>query len=350
MVTGVGATAGNAQATVNWTVPATGAPFTSFVVTPYIGTTAQTPTAVSSGTATIATITGLTNGTTYTFKVHAVNSVGAGPDSSASSAVTPVAPSGGTGTWWIPPQHLRWNWQLQGTPSPTTPTSPGGMNATDFDPDNATSTVVSSFHAAGQKCIAYIDVGTAENFRSDYSSFPSGILGNTNGWPGERWIDVRPSGPYYSTLQSIMAARMNNAKTMGFDAIEPDNMDGTANSTGFSISPSDQLGYVTWVANYAHSIGLAVFQKNWTEALAESYDYTSTLVPLFDGGIDEQGNQYSEMSYWLVYITAGKPVLNAEYSSGVVSAATTYDNAHSIMGALFNVNLDGSVYTPFWTS
>jgi hypothetical protein len=224
------------------------------------------------------------------------------------------------------------------------------MNATDFDPDNATASVVNAFHSAGQKCIAYIDVGTAENWRADYSSFPSGLKGSTNGWPGENWVDVRPSGPFYSTLQSIMSARMNNAKAMGFDAIEPDNMDGTTNSTGFSISSSDQLAYVTWIANYAHSIGLAVFQKNWSEALGESYNYTSTMVSLFDGGINEQGNQYGEMSYWTAYIAAGKPVLNAEYSSSVATKAATYDNSAGIMGALFSINLDGSTYKPFWTS
>ena len=51
-----------------------GSTITSYTVTPYIGSTAQTPTTVSgSPPATSATITGLTNGTAYTFTVTATN-------------------------------------------------------------------------------------------------------------------------------------------------------------------------------------------------------------------------------------------------------------------------------------
>lgn len=91
--TGVSGVAGNAQATVSWSAPASdgGDAITNYVVTPYIGATAQTPTTV--GNVLTTTITGLTNGTAYTFKVHAVNGVGAGADSTASSSVTPVAPA-----------------------------------------------------------------------------------------------------------------------------------------------------------------------------------------------------------------------------------------------------------------
>ncbi|MDR6862598.1 DUF4082 domain-containing protein [Phycicoccus sp. 3266] len=89
--TGVTATAGNASAVVTWGVPSNGgSAITSYAVTPYVGTTAQTPTTVTGNPpATTATVTGLTNGTTYTFTVTATNSVGTGPASTASNAVTP---------------------------------------------------------------------------------------------------------------------------------------------------------------------------------------------------------------------------------------------------------------------
>jgi Domain of unknown function (DUF1929)/Fibronectin type III domain len=93
--TAVNATASKGSATVTWTAPAQGtSPITSYTVTPYIGSSAQTATTVT-GTppATSATITGLTNGTTYTFKVSATNAVGTGPTSEASNAVTPSAPT-----------------------------------------------------------------------------------------------------------------------------------------------------------------------------------------------------------------------------------------------------------------
>jgi hypothetical protein len=95
--TAVTATAGNASATVTWTAPSNGnSPIISYTVTPYIGSTAQTPTTVSgSPPATAATVNGLTNGTAYTFKVTATNAVGTGPSSEASNAVTPMTAPGG---------------------------------------------------------------------------------------------------------------------------------------------------------------------------------------------------------------------------------------------------------------
>ena len=99
-VTGVTATASLGGATVNWTAPQNGGA-TKYIVTPFIGSAAQTTTTVT-GTppATTANITGLTPGTSYTFKVQAVNGNGSGPQSAASNAITPLAaqpPSAPTG-------------------------------------------------------------------------------------------------------------------------------------------------------------------------------------------------------------------------------------------------------------
>jgi Domain of unknown function (DUF4082)/Fibronectin type III domain/Bacterial Ig domain len=88
--TAVTASPATGQAQVSWTTPnANGNPITGYTVTPFIGTTAQTPVPVSNGSATSATVTGLTTGTAYTFTVSATNSVGTSAASTASSAVTP---------------------------------------------------------------------------------------------------------------------------------------------------------------------------------------------------------------------------------------------------------------------
>jgi hypothetical protein len=90
-VSNVTASAGNASATVNWTPPSGGGA-TSYIVTPYLGSTAQAPTTVT-GTppATSVTITGLTPGTAYTFTVQAANANGNGQVSAHSNSVTPTS-------------------------------------------------------------------------------------------------------------------------------------------------------------------------------------------------------------------------------------------------------------------
>ena len=229
----------------------------------------------------------------------------------------------------MPPQKLTWYWQLAGTPK----VEP--VQATDMDGFDNSAATVASFHARGQRAICYIDVGTWENWRPDAGQFPSTVLGASNGWPGEQWLDVSQ----LSALAPIMSARLQMCAQKGFDAVEPDNMDGYQNSTGFSISAAQQLAYNQWIAQEAHALGMAVFQKN-------DPDQAGQLQPSFDGVIDEQCNEYSECSAFQPYVAAGKPVLDAEYQASSYPGFCSADQSAGIMGALYALALDGSVYRP----
>ncbi len=242
---------------------------------------------------------------------------------------TALAAPGGAAARWVPPQKLTWYWQLAGTPK----VEP--VQATDMDGFDNSAATVASFHARGQRAICYIDVGTWENWRPDAGQFPSSVLGSGNGWPGERWLDVSQ----LSALQPVMTARLQMCRQKGFDAVEPDNMDGYENSTGFSISAAAQLAYNQRIAQEAHALGMAVFQKN-------DPDQASQLQPSFDGVIDEQCNEYSECSSLQPYLAAGKPVLDAEYQASSYPGFCAADQSAGIMGALYALALDGSVYQP----
>ena len=234
--------------------------------------------------------------------------------------------------WWKPPPRLSWYWQLTGTVNNSYPAA-----AYDIDGFDNSQREVATLHAAKKHVICYIDAGTWENWRPDASKFPSSVLGKPNGWPGERWLDIRQ----LSVLEPLMTARFQMCKQKGFDAIEPDNMDGYENDTGFDISAQDQLSYDRWVAKEVHSVGLAVFQKNDPEQATQ-------LQPDFDGVLDEQCNEYSECSSFQAYLRAGKPVLNAEYNLSTNQFCAA-DNRAGIMGALYDLNLDGSTYQPCWS-
>ena len=99
---GVSATAGNADATVTWTAPASdgGSPVTGYTVVASDSTTPANGGETCSWTTgpLTCTVTGLTNGDTYSFTVWAINGIGLGPSSPASNPVTPLtvpgAPSG----------------------------------------------------------------------------------------------------------------------------------------------------------------------------------------------------------------------------------------------------------------
>jgi hypothetical protein len=239
----------------------------------------------------------------------------------------PLACQTSQGACWHPALNARWQYQLQGVAAYS---STGGINVGisavpytggaavspsvfDFDlfVDQAISgnnttlntAAVNAVHAAGKKAICYVSAGTWENWRADANQFPSSVLGNKNGWPGEKWLDIRQT----SVLLPIMDARVQKCRQAGFDGVEWDNVDGYSNRTGFPLTAADQLNYDASLANLAHQYGLTVALKNDVEQL-------SSLAPYFDYAVNEQCEQYSECGgYTTYFIGAGKTVFQVEY-------------------------------------
>lgn len=201
---------------------------------------------------------------------------------------------------WQPSPGLTWNYQIGSTPTNLS------VNAQVYDIDgfNNDATQVAAIHSAGAKAICYIDVGTWENWRPDANLFPKSVLGASNGWPGEKWLDIRQ----INVLAPIVTARFQMCKDKGFDAIEGDNVDGYTNKTGFPLTATDQFNYNTWYASLAHSMGLSIALKNDTDQVPQ-------LVSYFDFMIDEQCFQYNECSTLKPFLNANKAVFEVEYKS-----------------------------------
>ena len=185
----------------------------------------------------------------------------------------------------------------------------GGVNTTyavdvyDIDLFDSSEQLVSELHENDHKVVCYFSAGSFEEWRPDKGDFNQEDLGdNMDGWEGEVWLDIRSAN-----VRKIMQARLDLAVQKGCDGVEPDNIDGYSNDTGFALTAEDQLDYNRFLAREAHSRNLAVALKNDIEQAAD-------LVDDFDFTINEQCHEYNECDSLAAFIEAGKPVFNAEYA------------------------------------
>ena len=220
---------------------------------------------------------------------------------------------------WKPSVGTRWQYQLQPPVDATVTAVPytGGtavhpqvfdMDLYDSDGVTPASSGVAAVHAIGAHAICYVDAGTWENWRPDAASYPSAVLGAGNGWPGEKWVDIRR----LDALVPIMDARVGACVSAGFDAVEFDNMDAAFNRSGFKVTAAQQVDFNRTMAIVAHSHGMAVGLKNDVAQLTQ-------LEPWFEFAINEQCSQYSECSGYDAWIAAGKAVAQVEYSAGLAA-------------------------------
>jgi hypothetical protein len=204
----------------------------------------------------------------------------------------------GTASVWHPALNTSWEWELSTAVNQST-------NAAMYDIDmfDNDASVVSSLHGKSRHVLCYISAGTWEDWRPDADKFPSYVTGRQNGWPGERWLDIRR----LDVLGPIMSARLDLCKQKGFDGVEPDNVNGYTKLTGFHLTYRDQLKYNTFLAKAAHARGLAVALKN-------DVGQVQDLVAYFDFSLDEQCFQYRECNKLAPFLGAGKPVFEVEYN------------------------------------
>jgi len=204
------------------------------------------------------------------------------------------------GAVWQPAPGTTWQWQL--TELPVDQSFDVAVYDIElFDNDES---VVAALHVQGRKVICYMSAGSWEDWRPDADQFPPEVIGHDySGWEGEKWLDIRR----IDLLGPIMQTRLDQCQAKGFDGVEPDNVDGYTNETGFSLTYDDQLNYNIWLANEAHARGLSIGLKN-------DPDQTADLAAYFDWALTEDCFADGWCEQMLPFVEAGKAVFAAEYT------------------------------------
>ncbi len=227
------ATAGNAQASVTFTAPASngGSAITGYTVTSNPGNITGT------GSASPITVTGLTNGTAYTFTVIATNAIGNSSPSAASNSITPStvpgAPIIGTAT----------KGNTQATVAFTAPVSNGGSSIIGYtvtsNPGNFTGT-----GSASPITVTGLTNGTAYTFtviatNANGNSLPSAASNSVtpSTVPGAPVIGTATGGNAQASVAFTAPASNGGSAITGYTVTSsPGNFTGTGSSSPITVT------------------------------------------------------------------------------------------------------------------
>jgi hypothetical protein len=192
---------------------------------------------------------------------------------------------------WAPAPTTTWQWQLSGTLDRSVP-----AQLYDVDLFETPASTVAALQAGGARVICYFSAG---------STTGDGPLAGERleGWPDERWLDIRR----LDRLGPVIERRLDLCARKGFDGVEPDNVDGYANHSGFPLRAAHQLRFNRFLAREAHERGLSIGLKN-------DLDQVRALEPRFDWALNEQCFEYRECHRLKPFTNAGKAVFVAEYA------------------------------------
>jgi hypothetical protein len=258
-------------------------------------------------------------------------------------------------SWWVPPLgNQPWQWELDhplklsiASDMGTDDTLPDGKAAPDpviYDIDgiiNPASTVT-ALHRLHKHVVCYMEVGAAGNYYSAASEGvtttyyrqlqAAGEFGNkVPGYP-EYYLNIT-SPKTVSIIESMID---HQCAAKHFDAVETDIDEEYTDSSGFSLTKSDEVSYMTTLAHYMHGLGLGWWIKNPDDT---GDNYATVMYPLADAVLTEQCNQYQTCGALSSYIHH-KAVFNAEYHLTTAQFCAA-DEYRGFNGALFNLDLTG---------
>ncbi|KAH6847541.1 glycoside hydrolase superfamily [Chaetomium sp. MPI-CAGE-AT-0009] len=247
----------------------------------------------------------------------------------------------------VPPNFVpgvKWQIIIQNTINTTAPIQPTDAVVWDLDLYHVARTpkIVEYLRTNDPNAIliCYFNAGLAQTSDCDYATKweNSGLLGNIYDpdepqFSDERWVNIKNQ-----TARDWMKDRITLARDVGCDGVDPDNIDGylndegSDNGTGWNLSQSDYVSFVTELATHAHSLEtlrghtLLIGQKNAPE-LVEPLGGALDFAVLEDCKTLNDEEDYTFCEDFQTYIAEGKPVFSIEYPSTLGDTETGECNA-----------------------
>ena len=352
--TGVTAVAGNAQATVTFTAPASdgGSPIIEYEVDVLAGTTlVRTVEVLAPATSTV--VTGLTNGTAYTFVVRAVNAVGVSADSAPSVAVTPraptvpAAPTGVTATAGNASATVAW----------TPPTNTGGSAITSYSVQvrNAAGTVLRTVTGvpatATSTVVTGLTNGTAYNFRvRAVNAVGNGTLSTaSNSVTPTAGTTTNPAPTVTARTPAVNAVSV--AAGANITATFSEAVQGVTTTT-FAVRPAATPTAAPIAGTVTQNGTTNQWILNPTANLAADTRYTVTLTGGATAIRDSQGAALTTTSWSFTTgpaptLTARSPGVNATAVGRTANVTATFsENVQAVSGTTFTLrNPAGTLIT-----
>ena len=248
-----------------------------------------------------------------------------------------MAAAASANAYRLPPLHARFQYQLQPVAGHAAtggynidvcaPASRGrrcvrpevwGIDLYEADGVTPNRGAVDAIHARDGYALCYVDAGSIENSRPDWSKFKAWDAAHGHSLIGKPYSTLFPD-EFYANLNNdrgqrtfllrMQKARMRKCAAAGFDAVDPDVVDAYAagaRKTGWHISAATQLVFNRALARTAHELNMAVVLK-------ADLGQTRELVGDFDMAVNEQCFQNDECDTLLPFVRAGKPVFEVEY-------------------------------------